>query len=153
MQAYAVAHLRTVVIGPDIVAYLEQIDATLAPFGGQFVIHGGSVRVLEGTWSGDLVVIAFPDRASAEAWYASPAYQAILPLRTKNAVGDAFIIDGVEPGHRAGDVLAPAAPRAASQSSKSPAVSFSLPSRSSAMSALPSPSMSPYTTVLLPSIW
>jgi uncharacterized protein (DUF1330 family) len=106
MQAYAVAHLRNVVIGADIAAYLERIDATLAPFGGRFVIHGGSLRVLEGTWTGDLVVIAFPDRASAEGWYASPAYQAILPLRTKNAVGDAFIVDGVEPGHQARDVLA-----------------------------------------------
>jgi len=106
MPAYAVAHLRNVVIGADILAYLEQIDATLAPFGGQFVIHGGSVRVLEGSWTGDLVVIGFPDRASAEGWYASPAYQAILPLRTKNAAGDAIIVDGVEPGHRASDVLA-----------------------------------------------
>lgn len=49
MTTYALAHLRTVTMGPQIVAYLEGIDATMAPFGGKFVIHGdGNKRVLEG---------------------------------------------------------------------------------------------------------
>ena len=85
MTAYAVAHLRHVDMGPDIVAYLERIDGTLAPFDGRFVIHGGPVEPLEGTWSGALIMIAFPDRERARAWHASPAYQAILPLRTRNS--------------------------------------------------------------------
>lgn len=106
MTSYAVAHLRTVEMGPDIVAYLEAIDATLAPFGGKFVIHGGGDKEqLEGAWPGDLIVIGFPDRVSARAWYASPAYQAILPLRTRNSEGDAILIDGVDDDHRATDVL------------------------------------------------
>ena len=107
MPAYAVAHLREVTMGPEIVAYLERIDATLAPFGGRFLIHGGSVDVLEGDWSGDLIVIAFPDRERARAWYASPAYRAILRLRTGNARGEAVIVDGVPDDHRATDVLTP----------------------------------------------
>ena len=108
MTAYAVAHLRHVDMGPDIVAYLERIDGTLAPFGGRFVIHGGPVEPLEGAWSGALIMIAFPDRDRARAWYASPAYQAILPLRTWNSDGVAFLIDGVSEDHRATDVLAKA---------------------------------------------
>lgn len=106
MTAYAVAHLRDVRMGPEIVAYLERIDATLAPFGGRFIIHGGAKTVLEGDWPGDLIVVAFPDRASAEAWYASPAYQDILPLRRDNAQGDIVIVDGVDRDHRATDILA-----------------------------------------------
>ena len=105
MQTYAIGRLRDVTLGADIVAYLEAIDATLAPFGGSFVIHGGPPTVLEGSWQGDLVVLAFPSRAAAEGWYASPAYRAILPLRTGSSVSDVFLIDGVEPGHRATDVL------------------------------------------------
>ena len=106
MTAYAVAHLRDVEMGPDIVAYLEAIDATLAPFGGRFVIHGGGDKEeLEGAWPGDLIVIGFPDRNAARAWYASPAYQAILPLRTRNSRGDAILIDGVDDDHRATDIL------------------------------------------------
>lgn len=105
MQTFAVARLSAVTLGADIVTYLERIDATLAPFGGRFVVHGGPVTVLEGCWQGDLVVIAFPDRAAAEGWYASPAYREILPLRTRNAACDVVLIDGVGEGHRATDVL------------------------------------------------
>lgn len=105
MTAYAVAHLRNVEMGPDIVAYLETTDATLAPFAGRFVVHGGDKDVLEGAWPGDLIVIAFPDRAAARAWYASDAYQAILPLRARNSQGDTIIIDGVGNDHRAIDIF------------------------------------------------
>lgn len=105
MTAYAIAHLTSVQLGPPIVAYLERIDATLAPFGGRFIIHGGMADVLEGAFAGDLVAIAFPDRQSAAAWYASPGYQAILPLRTGHSRGVVLLVDGVEEGHRATDVL------------------------------------------------
>jgi uncharacterized protein (DUF1330 family) len=106
VAAYAVAHLRAVEMGPEIVAYLEQIDATLAPFGGRFLVHGGAKTVLEGCWPGDLIVIAFPDRDMAQAWYDSAAYRAILPLRTDHAQGNVVLVDGVPPGHRATDILA-----------------------------------------------
>ena len=105
MNAYAVAHLRSVDVGPDIVRYLERIDDTLEPFGGRFIIHGGENDVLEGDWPGDLIVIEFPDRASATGWYESPAYQEILHLRTDNSDGAAIIVDGVPSDHRATDVL------------------------------------------------
>lgn len=105
MTSYAVARLHQVEMGPDIVAYLEAIDATLAPIEGRCVIHGGDKEQLEGTWPGDLIVIGFPDRVAARAWYASPAYQAILPLRTRNSQGDVILIDGVGDDHRATDIL------------------------------------------------
>jgi uncharacterized protein (DUF1330 family) len=106
MPAYAVAHMRSVNIGPAIVEYLERVDATLEPFGGRFLVHGGKAEVLEGSWSGHLIVIEFPDRARAKAWYESPAYQEILRLRTDNSESDTFFVDGVSEGHRATDVLA-----------------------------------------------
>jgi uncharacterized protein (DUF1330 family) len=105
MTSYAVAHLREVDLGPAIVEYLGRIDDTLRPFGGRFVIHGAPSTVLEGTWPGALIVIAFPDRERARAWYDSPAYRAILPLRTGHSVGDAILIDGVDDDHRATDVI------------------------------------------------
>ena len=63
MPAYAVAHMRQVAMGQPIVEYLERIDATLAPFGGRFIVHGGDVEVLEGSWPGALIVIEFPTAA------------------------------------------------------------------------------------------
>ncbi|MEZ5935356.1 MAG: DUF1330 domain-containing protein [Alphaproteobacteria bacterium] len=106
MPAYAVGHLTQVDMGPDIVRYLEGIDESLEPFGGRFRIHGGPVERLEGTWSGDLIVIEFPDMQRARDWYSSDAYQAILPLRTNNSEGQVFLIEGVGDDHRAPDVLA-----------------------------------------------
>lgn len=46
MASYAIARLRNVVLGPDIVAYVEAIDATLAPFAGRFLVHGGVKTIL-----------------------------------------------------------------------------------------------------------
>lgn len=106
MQTFAIGRLRDATLNAEIVGYLEHIDATLAPFGGAFIVHGGPPTVLEGAWEGDLVVIGFPSRAAAEGWYASPAYREIVELRTRNAVCDVILIDGVEAGHRATDVLA-----------------------------------------------
>jgi len=101
MTAYAVAHLRTVDQNAEIVDYLRRIDATLDPFDGRFVVHGVLPEVLEGEWPGFLVVIGFPDLAAAHAWYDSPAYREILPLRTRNAEGVTLIVDGVPEGYRA----------------------------------------------------
>jgi uncharacterized protein (DUF1330 family) len=67
-------------MGPAIVEYLQRIDATLEPFGGRFIVHGGKMEVWEGAWPGHLIIIAFPDRERARAWYESSAYQEILPL-------------------------------------------------------------------------
>ena len=105
MKAYAIGILDSVEMGPPITLYLERIDATLAPFGGRFLIHGGDRKVLEGTWTRDLIVIEFPDLGSASAWYASPAYQAILPLRRQNAAGVVLLMEGVGQGHLATDIL------------------------------------------------
>jgi uncharacterized protein (DUF1330 family) len=105
MSAYAVAHMRRVTMGPPIVEYLERIDATLGPFGGHFTVHGGDFELLEGSWPGNLIVIEFPDRAQASAWYTSDAYQAIVTLRTDSSDSDVIMIDGVDRDHKATDVL------------------------------------------------
>jgi uncharacterized protein (DUF1330 family) len=126
MTAYAVAHLRSVDQNAEIVEYLQRIDATLDPFAGRFVVHGVLPEVIEtgdrdrnrppyetvapkspgldppvGEWPGVLVVIGFPDLDAARAWYDSPAYQEILPLRTRNSDGVTLLVDGVPEGYRA----------------------------------------------------
>jgi len=106
MTAYAIARLTNVRMGTGLRTYIAGIDATLAPFEGRFIIHGGPKIELEGAWPEDLIAIAFPDLDRARGWYASPAYQAILALRTANASGDVILIEGVGPGHKATDILA-----------------------------------------------
>ena len=105
MTAYAIARLQDVTMGPEIVEYLEKIDATLAPYGGRYLIHGGNSEVLEGSWQGDTIMLGFPNLEQAQAWYRSEAYRRILPLRTANAVGDVILVEGVTEGHRGIDIL------------------------------------------------
>lgn len=101
MKAYAVGHFETVDFNAEIVEYLQRIVGTLEPFEGRFLIHGGDLQVLEHEWRGNLVVIEFPDLAAARAWYESPAYQEILPLRTKNSQGRVALATGVGEGYSA----------------------------------------------------
>ncbi|WP_320781387.1 DUF1330 domain-containing protein [Streptomyces sp. CRN 30] len=97
MPAYAIADLHPPAhLHEDVLTYMETIQGTLDPFGGRFLVHGAPERdAVEGDWPGALVVIAFPSLAEARAWYASPAYQEILPLRTRHMEGTALLIDGV----------------------------------------------------------
>jgi uncharacterized protein (DUF1330 family) len=101
MPAYAMAHLRTPTINEQVLEYIERIQGTLDPYQGRFLVHGAEVEEVEGPWPGTVVVIEFPDVESARAWYRSPAYQAILPLRTDNIDGSAIIVPGVAPDYDA----------------------------------------------------
>ena len=101
MTAYAIAHLRTPTINDDVLEYLERIGGTMAPYHGRFLAHGPKVEVHEGQWPGTVVLLEFPDADAARAWYASPAYQEILPLRTDHIQGSAIIVDGVPAGYDA----------------------------------------------------
>jgi uncharacterized protein (DUF1330 family) len=105
MPVLAVARLQNVTMGPEIVAYLERIDETLEPHRGRFLVHGAAAEILEGSWSGDIVIIQFPDRQSAHAWYASSAYQAILPLRARNADSEVILVATAPADHQATDIL------------------------------------------------
>lgn len=100
VPAYAVALLRNVDLGDDVIRYMREIDDTLIPFDGTFIIHGGAVDVREGDWAdAALVVIRFPDMNSASRWYDSADYQRILPLRVSHSDSTTALVEGVSPGH------------------------------------------------------
>ena len=62
------------------------VPATLAPWGAELVFRGRQVAVLSGeNPHADIVVIRFPDTAAVDAWFGSPAYQALIPLRQQAA--------------------------------------------------------------------
>ena len=101
MTAYGFAHLRSVDVNDEIREYLRRIDETLVPYEGRFLVHGSVPEVLDGDLPGVVVIIEFPDREHAKAWYESPAYQAILPFRVDNSDGGAAILVGVPEGYSA----------------------------------------------------
>ena len=77
--------------------YSKQVPGTLEPFGGHYLVRGGKVQALEGAAPTRSVVIVFESAEKARAWYDSPAYQAIKPIRLSSSKGRNFIVEGVPP--------------------------------------------------------
>jgi uncharacterized protein (DUF1330 family) len=91
-----------VIVGVEVLepeAYREyqlQVPATVERYQGRFVVRGGTIQTLEGEAPNRLVVLEFPSVEQASAWYHSPEYQAILPIRLQNSRTSFFsIVPGV----------------------------------------------------------
>ncbi len=94
MAAYVIADIDV----KDAAAYEEYkkgVAATVAKFGGRFVVRGGTVKSYEGAWSPKrVVVIEFPDMGKLDAWYQSPDYKPLLDMRLAATVGSLIAVEG-----------------------------------------------------------
>jgi uncharacterized protein (DUF1330 family) len=76
--------------------YKQAAPATIAQFGGRYLVRGGTHETLEGSWHPTrLVVLEFPSLEAAKRWYESEEYQKIKPLRLQSAVGDLVLVEGI----------------------------------------------------------
>lgn len=74
--------------------YSAAVESTFVPFGGKYAVRGGKVASLEGEPMKRVIMIVFPSLEQAQAWYASPRYQEIMPIRHRSAKSRAFIMEG-----------------------------------------------------------
>ncbi len=78
--------------------YGSQVGATLAPYGGRFLVRGTPAVHLEGDPARSRnAVIHFDSLAQAQAWYTSPAYQKLIPIRQKLTKTNSYLVEGVTP--------------------------------------------------------
>lgn len=97
MPAYVIADV-TVTDLPAMEEYRKQVPATLAKYGGRFLVRGGAHQVVEGDWKPTrLVVIEFPSLGDAQRWYDSEEYRAPKALRMRAGRTSVVIVDGVSP--------------------------------------------------------
>jgi uncharacterized protein (DUF1330 family) len=76
--------------------YRKQVPATLAKYGGRFLVRGGAHQTVEGDWKpARLVVIEFPSLADAQRWYDSEEYRGPKALRMRAGRTNVLIVDGV----------------------------------------------------------
>lgn len=95
MAAYVIAQLE-VTDANAFERYRQQVPATLVAFGGRFIVRGGATETLEGEWQPKrLVIIEFPDRAAANAWWGSQAYSEPKALRQQSARTQLLVVEGV----------------------------------------------------------
>jgi uncharacterized protein (DUF1330 family) len=73
--------------------YKKKTPAILEAFEGKFVLRGMPVVALEGSWDHDrLVLLEFPDREKALAWYHSEAYQEAKQIRDQASTARFLLI-------------------------------------------------------------
>lgn len=76
--------------------YRDTVEATFKPYGGRFLVRGGAKETKEGDpVRGHIVVTRFDSMALAQAWYASPAYQEILPIRINAGESRVYFVEGL----------------------------------------------------------
>ncbi|MGE0258920.1 MAG: DUF1330 domain-containing protein [Alphaproteobacteria bacterium] len=94
MPAYFIAEVEVTNPG-GYEPYRALAGASIAQYGGRFVVRGGKTELIEGSPAPQrVVVIEFADAVAARRWYNSPEYQAALPIRLANSRGRAFIVEG-----------------------------------------------------------
>ena len=77
-------------------SYKHSAAASIAQYGGRYLVRRGMHEVLEGEWHPTrLVVLEFPSVAAATRWYTSPEYADVKPIRLEHAVSDMVLVDGV----------------------------------------------------------
>jgi uncharacterized protein (DUF1330 family) len=76
--------------------YVKKVPATLAAYGGRFIVRGGQAERLEGDYQPKrLVVIEFDSAERARAWWSSEEYAAPKALRQSLAKTDLILVEGV----------------------------------------------------------
>ncbi len=76
--------------------YKLRVPATLAAHGGEYIVRGGAIEVLEGEWPiPRLVIIRFSSMEQARKWYRSAEYEGPHKLREASARANLVLVDGV----------------------------------------------------------
>ena len=76
--------------------YRNQVERTVELYGGEYIVRGGELEVVEGEWRlNRMVVIRFDNVASAKEWYYSDEYKGPMALRHQSATTNVVFVEGV----------------------------------------------------------
>ena len=94
MAAYVIGQIH--VSHPEQYAvYQKQVPATLEKYNGRFLVRGGQIEHLEGSWPvSRLVILEFDSMESARAWYNSTEYKKAMKSRVGAATVNLTLVQG-----------------------------------------------------------
>lgn len=76
--------------------YRAAVPALVRKHGGEYLVRGGALEVVEGEWSPRrLAVLRFPDRNAALAFLNDPEYLPLKEIRHRVAHTDLLLVEGV----------------------------------------------------------
>ena len=95
MAAYLIAEVE--ITDPKAYeAYRKIVPATIAQYGGRYLVRGGSVETKEGGWTPSrVVVLEFASMDQARKWYHSPEYAPALAIRTRAGKSKVILVEGI----------------------------------------------------------
>lgn len=95
MSAYFVLHNR--IRDPErMQRYIPKAIATMTSYDPEILVLDEQSQVIEGqTDLPRTIIVRFASREKAMAWYHSPEYRAVLPLRLEATEGFAVLVDGL----------------------------------------------------------
>jgi uncharacterized protein (DUF1330 family) len=94
MAAYIIAEV-TITDPQGFEEYRQMVPATVAKYGGKFIVRGGQMEKLEGHWEPKrLVIIEFDNAERAKQWWASEDYREAKALRQRTAQTNLIAIEG-----------------------------------------------------------
>jgi uncharacterized protein (DUF1330 family) len=77
--------------------YRAQAGPSVVAAGGKYLVRGGDGEAMEGDLPASrTVVVEFPTRAAARAWYQSAEYAEIRKLRAGIAKATLYVVDGLD---------------------------------------------------------
>lgn len=94
MVAYVLAEIE--ITNPDgYREYTAIVPATIAKYGGRFLVRGGAAEVLEGDWpQRRRVLLEFPSMQAAKQWFDSPEYEKPKAMRQAASNGRLILMEG-----------------------------------------------------------
>jgi uncharacterized protein (DUF1330 family) len=95
VSAYLVVRVE-VTDPPRFARYQQLATASVAKFGGKFLVRGGAMVKLEGEWDAPrMVVLEFPSLEQAQSWYRSPDYREAIEARRGAAIFHMIALEGI----------------------------------------------------------
>ena len=95
MAAYVIAEVN-ITDSQLFAEYGKGVPATIAAYGGKYLVRGGRTEKKEGDWTPRrMVVLEFPNLEQARRWYDSPEYRPLLAMRLKSATTNLIFAEGV----------------------------------------------------------
>jgi uncharacterized protein (DUF1330 family) len=95
MSVYMVFSRHKTVDADSLERYAELIMPTFETHSVKVLAAYGECEVIEGEPIESAVILEFPSFEEARAWYGSPIYADIRPLRFNGALYSGFMVEGV----------------------------------------------------------
>ena len=95
--AYYVGNVQSVKDPEAYKTYTGKVAGTLTPFGGKFIVRGAEPVILDASRKppGYIVIIQFPGMKELRAWWDSPVYSSIRPIRERLTTGQNYAVEGL----------------------------------------------------------